>query len=157
VKTLASEGQNLRRGHERLGRLEEVTTPEVLSGLQEARRVLEAQWPVLLGDDEPDYADLEPVAETLRERLGSETLFEHLAEIRQAAAQIAATYTKLYQVYHERRGEAYAVALDEVKGLFGSWSDVAEWARDLTNRAGQTLTNEGHQLDLPPGADVCGV
>ena len=58
--------------------------------------------------------------------LESEWFYEHLDVIRRATDLVRNRYQDVYARFHQQRLDAYAAAIDEIKGL-PEWAQVANW------------------------------
>lgn len=156
VKTLAGEGKSFKEARTRTSRLEEATEEENLKIIRKAKNAYEILWPVLKERDADEKAE-EKAAE-LATLLESETFYESIEAMKQAAEYISDKYADLYQASHSRRAQLYGKALETVKGL-PEWAAIAEdpliseqereaIIRPVTERA-------ANKLDLPQDAAAC--
>jgi hypothetical protein len=164
VKTLAGEGKSYQEARTRAQLLNGVLTDANLNLLKTARRIVDAQYPVLASRTASD--ELTQAADRLRSALESETFFEQLADIRRAADSLSQRYRSLYRESHLARHQAYVAAIDEIKGL-PEWTqvmenpDINDLRRDsllaplLAKTCNQELDPDQDGLALPDSADAC--
>ncbi len=158
VKTLASEGKSFLEGRKNAATLESLASEENLNALDNARRVLKEQWPILA--DRSTSPELEETAAELEDALESENVLDQLERIRQAMDRIVTEYGRLYRSTFERRNKAYEMAVDHVKGLpewasFADNSDVTEAEKDAMLHP--LVSRLGEKLELQKGDTVCRV
>jgi len=123
VKTLAGEGKGYKEARTRTSRLEEATSEHNLKIIQKAKNAYENLWPVLMKRDTDEKTGEK--ASEVASLLESETFYEAIEAMKQAAEYISNKYATLYQETHERRAEEYSKALDTVKGL-PEWAAIAQ-------------------------------
>ena len=92
--------------------------------LRSARRILDVQYPILDAREPSD--ETAQAADELRAALESEWFYEHLDVIRRATDLVRNRYQDVYARFHQQRLDAYAAAIDEIKGL-PEWAQVANW------------------------------
>lgn len=156
VRTLAQEGATYRQNRRLASELARCATDENVEAIQNARRVLTEQWPVLqskrLGEEPAASAD------RLRELLEDSGALKRLAEFRAATEAIGKRYHELYEELFDRRSEVYRQALEAILGR-PEWAALAEDpAVDAQSREGliaPVRERAEAQLDLPALATVC--
>jgi len=153
VKTLAGEGKSYQEARARAQRLSDALTDENLRILRSARRILDAEWPVL--EERMPSEEMAGAAAGLACAIQSEQFYEHLDMIRQAAEHIHTSYLDLYDRFHRQRFDAYAKAVDEIKGL-PEWAQVAGWVRSAEDPV--VLEERQRRFDTilsPLSAKIC--
>jgi hypothetical protein len=156
VKTLAGEGKDYLLARQEVQSLAAAATDANINVLQASRATLSGQWDVLAARGAED--DLEEAAGKLQAALDADDYYDQLEAIRLLTERINKAYLSLYQEKHAERSEAYAKALDAVKGM-PDWaavsgrSDVSDGQRSallapLTSRC-------EHEVDLQLGGLVC--
>jgi len=153
VKTLAGEGKSYQDARSRAPRMNDVLTEENLRLLYSARRILEGEWPVI--KERIPTEEMTKAVVGLTGALESEQFYEHLDVIRHTAESLHNSYLDLYDRFHRQRFDAYAKALDEIKGL-PEWAQVAGWV----NSAEDSVVRQERQrrFDAIPGclsAKIC--
>lgn len=156
VRTLAGEGKSYLEGRKKAAILEKLATEANIETLVRARRVLREQWPIL--EKRAGGNELKSHAATLRQCLASDNALEQLERIRQAAEPLANEYAIFYRSLFDKREQAFAAALDYVKGL-PEWvavcndTEISESDREAL--LAPLKSRFGSKLDFPTGATVC--
>jgi hypothetical protein len=150
VTILAGGGASLKAAHERIRKIAEHLDDKGLLLLRNARRAAGEVWNVLEGRGR---SGLRPKAESLRELLSAETLFDSLPAIRAVTQEILDAFRTLYEARHADRTEQFRAAIEKIKGR-EEWTTVPETMREpvlqpLHSRCCPTL-------HLSDGALACG-
>ena len=150
VSILVGEGASLKEARDRVRNIREAMDGTGLADLRHARLAANEMGTVLAarGDD----TDLPPRIGELKGLLASPTFHESMKTIRDTAQSIASAYRGVYTTTHAGRGEAYAAAIEAVKGR-PEWASVPEAMQGpllnpLSSRACVVL-------ELPDGSLTC--
>jgi hypothetical protein len=128
VKTFASDGQDYSQAREQMHRIAEGTAGGNLETLRQAQTVVTQQWPALAArrpDDDPVIV----AGARLRDVLGSDSVYERLADIGRDAAEIAHAYQELYTDQHQRRRRVYEEAIATVEA-HPEWGNLPQEAQE---------------------------
>ncbi len=114
VALLAQEGAALKKRRDNVSRLRATMTPENLTRLSGSQAVVTNVWPALqrVGGSE----DLESTAAELRELLNDPELFTKLNDVQSKSDAIHRAFASRLDAAHSGRNEAYADALDRLRG-----------------------------------------
>jgi hypothetical protein len=89
------------------------------------------QYPILAAREPSD--ETAQAAAELRSVSESEWFYEHLDVTRQATELVRNRYQDVYARFHQQRLDAYAAAIDEIKGL-PEWAQVANWVESTDDQ-----------------------
>ena len=126
VTILAGCGASLKAAHDRVRKIGDCLDEKGLLVLRNARRAAGDVWNVL---EAQGHTDLQPLVETLRELLSTESLFDSLSSIKTATHEILGTFRSLYEARHADRTEQFGAAIEKVKGR-QEWTAVPETMRE---------------------------
>jgi hypothetical protein len=127
VRRFLGEGHSLKAARNRVQRIAGALTEEALVRIEAARRTVETLWPELQhwGGAEQQAAR----ARRITELLADPELSDRLPELQAAASALQEAYARCYEKAHRARAEAFAEALDALRGR-PEWLELAAAARD---------------------------
>jgi hypothetical protein len=156
VKTLASEGKSFLEGRRLSDQLEKAATDTNIETIRAAHRILDEQWPILVAQGAS--VGLTKPQEELSALLDSDECLQRIEAVRMSAEAIGVEYRRIYTAASERRGEAYRIALESIKGR-SEWLAVSENPALPPEQKEALLAplrqRAEAQVDLPAGATVC--
>jgi len=123
VNVLVGEGASLKEARDRVRKIREAIGGAGLADLRHARTAANEMGNVLAARGQD--ADLQPKVEGLKGLLASPDFHESMKTIRATAQVIASAYRDVYTTTHAGRAEAFAAAVDAIKGR-PEWSLVPE-------------------------------
>ena len=149
VNILAGEGASLKQSHDRIRKIAGCLDEKGLATIRLARTAAGEMWSELQARGQTALADR---VETLTGLLASETFYESMKEIGEAAQAIASAYGTLYEKCHQDRTAQFEASLERLRGR-PEWEDVPENMREpvLAPLACRCCTD----LELLEGALVC--
>lgn len=151
VRILAGEGRSLKENRDRARRIREAVTNDNLEAIRSARSALQSKWPVL--EQRGRGSKLQETADKLRSLVSSTEFFDQINNIKHLSNHIVAAYGSLYEERHTERAEAFAKAVDEVKGR-AEWGVLTEEMRDVV--LSPLASRACDLLELPDDARMCG-
>lgn len=149
VKTLAGEGVSLKNAHDRMRKVRDALDEKGLAVVRLARTAANEMASLL---EASGQTELQPQAAEAKSILASETFYESLPALKTTAQAIAAAYQKHYKGQHENRAQAFAAAVEEIKGR-PEWAALSQEMHDplLKPLAARACAD----LDLLEGGLVC--
>jgi hypothetical protein len=151
VRTLAGEGRSLKELKQQTARIRAGATENNIAAIRRARGVLAEQWPALQATGQAPQ--LATDAEALRDLLGSDRLYEHMARVASLVSGINTAYADLYQRQHGERFEGYARARNDIRNR-QEWEQVPEASR-VALLAPITARICQREADLSESATTC--
>lgn len=150
VHILSGEGKSLKTEFDHARRIREALTDANLTMLQQARKALQEQWPLI-----EKRAESQEIAEKvgeLQSLLELATFYEHFAHIRNLLEKITNVYSAIYDREHRARYVVYAQAINDLKER-AEWQKISDTSRasilmPLTERICENA-------NLPTSATVC--
>ncbi len=149
VTILAGGGASLKAAHDRVRKIGDCLDEKGLLLLRNARRAAGEVWSIL---EAQGHTDLQPRAETLRELLSTESLFDSLSSIKAASQEILGAFRTLYEARHADRTERFAAAIEKIMGR-QEWTAVPETMQEpVLGPLKSRCCSEPH---LPDGSTAC--
>ncbi|MBI3948942.1 MAG: BREX system P-loop protein BrxC [Acidobacteria bacterium] len=127
VRILAGEGKSFKEIRDRVRKVREAVNDAGLSIIHQARIATEQMWPALVLRAQD--SGLSGKVDELRILITSDDFFEHLNQIAASTQQIVGAYRSTYAALHEQRTNAYAQAIEEIKG-YREWEQVPKEMQD---------------------------
>jgi hypothetical protein len=151
VRMLAGEGASFQEQRDQVTAIRRATDEAGLQRLGRLRTVTAEIWPLLeaegLGDE-----GLNEQADRLRQHLQVGTYYQMPVEVDAGLDALEGAYREIYTARHTERQQAYAEAMDEIKGQ-PNWPAVPETMQPAILRPLSERCN--HDLDLPTSSVVC--
>ncbi len=149
VTILNGEGASLRFDHDWVRKIADCLDEKGLLLLRNARRAAGEVWNLL---EAHGHTDLQPLVETLRELLSTDSLYDSLSSIKTATQEILGAFRTLYEARHADRSEQFGAAIEKIKGR-EEWTAVPETMREpVLGPLQSRCCSEPH---LPDGSTAC--
>ncbi|MCI0555425.1 MAG: hypothetical protein L0287_31150, partial [Anaerolineae bacterium] len=150
VRILAGEGKSFKEARDRIQNIRKALTDSGLDTIRQARTAKDQLWPILAARGQ--YGELRQKAEQLGAFVNSEAFFEQLEQIKKLSRELVSTYHSEYTKLHHERAQAFAKAIEELKGRV-EWNQLDEDMRGPV--LAPLLVRACEPLDLPVGATQC--